>query len=101
MFNRTSSRLRVLGPRSRSQWLFLEEHCHRSRPILILYHTNVKFDNILDKFEFERSRAKFKVTEAIFRKNIVIALVPSFIQFQYNFTQVLGRLYLEQDRVSA
>ena len=47
-------------------------------------------DNILDKFKFERSRAKVKVTVAIFRKNIVIALVPSFIiQFQYNFTQVL------------
>ena len=48
-------------------------------------------DNILDKFEFERSKAKVKVTVAIFFiKNIVIALVPSFIiQFQYNFTQVL------------
>ena len=47
-------------------------------------------DIILDKFEFERSRAKVKVTVAIFRKNIFIALVPSFIiQFQYNFTQVL------------
>ena len=42
-----SSSLSVLGPRSRSQWLFLEKN--------------------------------------------VIALVPSFIiQFQYNFTQVLG-----------
>ena len=47
-------------------------------------------DNILDKFEFERSRAKVKVTVAIFRKIFVVALVPSFIiQFQYNFTQVL------------
>ena len=45
----------------------------------------------MDKFEFERSRAKVKVTVAIFKKNIVIALVPSFIiQFQYNFIQVLG-----------
>ena len=79
----------------------LEKHCHRSsafiyRPNLILYHTNVKFENILDKFlkhilnkfEFEPSRAK--VTVAIFRKNIVIAVMPSFIiQFQYNFTQVV------------
>ena len=69
----TRSSLSVLGPRSRSQWLFLEKHFHRSsafiyRPVLILYHTNVKYDNILDKFEFQRSRAKVKVTEAIFRK---------------------------------
>ena len=45
----------------------------------------------LDKFKFERFRAKVKVIVAIFRKNIVIPLVPLFIiQFQYNFTQVLG-----------
>ena len=63
--------LSVLGPRSRSQCLFLEKHCHRSnaficRPILILYHTNVKYVNILEKFEFGHSRAKVKVTVAIF-----------------------------------
>ena len=92
----TSSSLSVLGPRSRSQWLLLEKDCHRScafiyGPILILYHTNVKYDNILDKFEFERSSDKVKVTVAIFSKNFVIALVPSFIiQFQYNCTQILG-----------
>ena len=40
------------------------------RMILILYHTNVWFDNIFDKFEFERSRAKVKVTAAIFRKTL-------------------------------
>ena len=46
-------------------------------------------DNILKKFEFERSRAKVKVTVAFFRKTL-IALVPSLIiQFQFNFTQVL------------
>ena len=78
-----------------SQWLFLEKNCHRScafiyGPFLLLLHKSVKHDNILDNFEFERSRAKVKVTVAIFRKNIVIALVPSFIiPFQYNFTQVL------------
>ena len=71
----TSSRLSALGPRSRSQWLFLEKHCHRSsafiyRPILILYHINVKYDNILDKLEFERPGAKVKVTVAIFRKTL-------------------------------
>ena len=76
--------------------IFRKTFCHHSsafiyRPSLILYHTNVEYDNTLDKFEFERSRVKVKVTAAIFRKNIVIALVPSFIiQFQYNFTQVLG-----------
>ena len=32
--------------------------------------TSVKQDNILDKFEFERSRAKVKVTVAIFRKRL-------------------------------
>ena len=70
---RTSSRFSVIGSRSRSQWLFLEKLCHHSsafiyKPILILFHTNVKYDNILDKFEFERSRVKVKVTVAIFRK---------------------------------
>ena len=34
------------------------------RPILILIHTNVLYDNILDKFELESSRAKVKVTLA-------------------------------------
>ena len=38
------------------------------RPILILFHTNVKYDNIVDRFELERSRAKVKVTVASFRK---------------------------------
>ena len=40
-----SFEMRVLGPRSRSQELFIEKHCHGSstfinRLILILYHTN-------------------------------------------------------------
>ena len=52
---------------------------------------SMAFDNILDKFQFERYRIKIKVTVVILRKNVVITLVPSFIiQFQYNFTQVLG-----------
>ena len=67
--------LSVLKPRSRSQWLFLEKHCHRFSafiygPILQLLHTSVKHDNILNKFEFERSRAKAKVIVAIFRKTL-------------------------------
>ena len=42
------------------------------------------------KFEFERSVTKVKVIVAICRKNIVIALVPSFnIQYRYNFTHGL------------
>ena len=49
--------------------------CHDSSAfintlILILYHTNVEYDNILDKFEFERPRAKVKVTAAILRKTL-------------------------------
>ena len=57
---------------------------------MILYHVNVKYVNILDKFVFEHSRAKVKVT-GYFKKNTVIALVPSFIiQFLCNYTQVLG-----------
>ena len=71
----TSLSLSVLGPRSRSQWLFLEKHCHHSSafiygPILLYLHTSVKHDNILDKFEFERSMAKVKVTVAFFRKTL-------------------------------
>ena len=44
-------------------------------------NNNNKYDNILDKFEFERSRAKAKVTVVFVfeKKNIVVALVPSFI----------------------
>ena len=42
--------------------IFRKTNCHRFsaviyRPILSLFHTNVEYDNILDKFEFERSRA--------------------------------------------
>ena len=66
----TSSRLSVIGSRSR---LFLEKLCHHSSAfiyllIFILFHTNVWYDNILVKFEFERSRAK--VTVAMFRKTL-------------------------------
>ena len=76
--------LSVLGLRSRSQWQFLDKHCHRSsssafihRPILILYHTNVKYDNILDKFE--RSRAKVNVTVAVFRKTLSSLWCPHLL----------------------
>ena len=71
--------------------------------ILILYYTNVKYDNMLDKYEFGGSGAKVKVTVAIFRKNIFIVLTPSFMyRVCYNFTQrfSMGK-YLDQIQVSA
>ena len=37
----TSLSLSVLGPRSRSQWLFLEKHCHRSSA-LIYYPISIR-----------------------------------------------------------
>ena len=78
----TSSSLSILGLKSRSQWLFLENYCHGCSAFiygLILIHTNMKYDNILNNFEFEGFRAKVKVTVAIFRKTFVIALAPSFM----------------------
>ena len=51
----------------------------------------MKYDNTLMNFEFEGSRAKVKVTVAFFRKNIVIALAPSFMdRFCCNFTQMFS-----------
>ena len=45
---------------------------------MIYLSTNVKYDNILNNFEFEGSVAKVNVTVAYFRKkNNVIALAPS------------------------
>ena len=52
-------------------------------------HTNVRFDTITSKFNFQGPGLKYKVTVAILRKT-VIALVPTFINgFQYNFTEML------------
>ena len=49
----------------------------------------MKYDNIFMNFEFEGSRVK--VTVAIFRKNIVVALAPSFMdRFCCNFTQIFS-----------
>ena len=53
--------------------IFRKKHCHCSRAFnhgLILILINVKYDNILMNFEFEGSRAKVKVTVAIFRKTL-------------------------------
>ena len=53
----------------------------------------MKYDNILNNFEFEGSRVKVKVTVAIFRKNIVIALAPSFMdRFCCNFIQMFSQI---------
>ena len=55
-----------------SQWLFLEKNSSLYAliytSILILYHANVKYDTILDKFEFERFSTKINVTVAVSRK---------------------------------
>ena len=37
------------------------------------------YDNLSSKFNFQGPRLKVKVTVAIFRKNFVIALAPTFI----------------------
>ena len=53
----------------------------------------MKYDNILNSFEFEGSRDKVKVTMAIFRekKHIVIALAHSSMnRFCCNFTQMFS-----------
>ena len=70
--------------------------CHRYSlyiyyRILIQLHTNVGYDNISSKFDFQGPSLKVKVIVAIFRKkNFVIALVPIFINgFSYNCTQRL------------
>ena len=68
-----SSKLNVLVPRLRSQWIFLENHCHRSiasifGSVLISLHTNLQYDDILDKFKMEGTMAKIKLTVAICSK---------------------------------
>ena len=65
--------LSVLGARSRSQWLFLEKHFHRSSaliyyPISIYLHTNIGYDYTSNEFAFQLDRVKVKVTVTLFRK---------------------------------
>ena len=51
----------------------------------------MKYDSILNTFEFEGSRAKVKVKLAILEKNIVITLAPSFMDgFCWYFTQMFS-----------
>ena len=76
----------VLGPRSRSQWLVKEKHCYHSNAciyisILFYLHTNVEYQNILDKFEFEHSRDKVNVKVTILSKKLGQYL-------QTNFTKI-------------
>ena len=71
----TSSSLSVLGPRSRSQWLFLEKHCHRSSalinyPISIKLHTSIRYDYTSNKFAFQHDRVRVKVAVTVFRKTL-------------------------------
>ena len=71
----TSLSLSVLGPRSRSQWLFLEKHCHRSSavinyPISIQLHTSIGYDYTSNKFAFQHDRVKVKVAVTVFRKTL-------------------------------
>ena len=42
-------------------------------------HTNIWYDNISSKFDFQCFRLKVKVVMATFSENFVIALVPTFI----------------------
>ena len=71
IISQARSPFRVLGSRSGSLWPFLEKLCQPSSTciywwILIKLHTNVGFDNILDKFIFQGPEVK--VTVAIFRQ---------------------------------
>ena len=71
----TYSSLSALQPKSRTQWLVLENKFHHSSPyiyvpIFLIFHATVNYDNILDKFEYEHSMAKVKVTVATFRKTL-------------------------------
>ena len=79
----TSSSLSVLGPRSRSQWLFLEKHCRRSSALIyylisILLHTNIGYDYTSNKFAFQHDRVKVKVAVHIFRKNFATESLSGF-----------------------
>ena len=59
----TSSSLSVLGPRSRSQWLFLEKH-------IVIALAPLFIDYTANKFAFQDDRVKVKVTVTVFRKTL-------------------------------
>ena len=50
----------------------------------------MKYDNILNSFEFEGSMAKVKVTVAIFRKTLSALATPFMDQFCCNFIQMFS-----------
>ena len=64
--SQASSTFRVIGSRSRSLWLFLEKHCHRSLSTFIngflFYYINVGYGNISSKFSFQVAGLKVNVT---------------------------------------
>ena len=70
--------IRVLGPRSRSQWLFLEKHCHHSStfnygPFCCNFTQMFSKKNILINFKFQLPRAKVNIKVAILR-NMLLAV---------------------------
>ena len=66
-----------LGPRSRSQWLFLEKHFALALSFIDRFFCNFtqmfSMKNILIKFKFQLSRAKVNVKVAVLR-NMLLAV---------------------------
>ena len=97
IISRSRSTFRVLGLRSRSLSLFLEKLCQCSNAyiywsILIWLHTNVGYDIILSKFDFQGPGLKVKVTVAIFRKTFSM-LLRLHLLMDFNITtQMLGMI---------
>ena len=57
----------------------------------MLVHTDIGYDDLSSKFDFQGPELKVKITVAIFRKNFVIALVPTFInRILFNFNTNIG-----------
>ena len=95
-----SSSLSIQEPRSRSQWLFLEKHCHRFsaliyNPISINLHTHIGYYYTSNKFQFQRDRVKVKVAVTVFRKTLQLKacqaskgknLTSSFIFIRKGYT---------------
>ena len=87
-------------------------NCHGSSAliyglILILYHLNVYYDNILDKFEFECSRAKFKVTVAILEKHchcsraFIYGLILTLLHTNMKYDNILNTFEFKGFKVKA
>ena len=67
--------LSVLGRRSRSHWLFLDKHFHRSSALIyysisIKLHSSIEYDYTSNKFAFQHDRVKVKVAVTVFRKTL-------------------------------